>query len=131
MKKKDPNFVAKLEKAISEKYGDETIQNPKSNWDEEKEKKYLEQLKKISKQENQKKDKNEKVLKDGFLVNQKLISKSSNRICPVCEAYSFDKKDDVYMNKYDCCYKCYIQYVEAREERWQKGWRPDLKIKKQ
>ena len=60
MKKKDPNFVAKLEKAISEKYGDETIQNPKANWDEEKEKKYLEQLKKISKKENQKKDRQEK-----------------------------------------------------------------------
>ena len=22
------------------------------------------------------------------------------------------------MNKYDCCGKCYIQFVEGREERW-------------
>ena len=41
MKKKDPNFVAKLEKAIADKYGNETIQNPKLNWDEEKEQKYV------------------------------------------------------------------------------------------
>ena len=37
--KDDPNIVVKIEKAIAQKYGDETIQNPKSNWDEEKEKK--------------------------------------------------------------------------------------------
>ena len=29
MSKKDPNYVVKLEKAIAEKYGEETIQNPK------------------------------------------------------------------------------------------------------
>ena len=22
------------------------------------------------------------------------------------------------MNKYDCCAKCYVQFVEDREERW-------------
>ena len=41
MSKKDPNYVVKLEKAIAEKYGEETIQNPKKNWNEEKE--YLDQ----------------------------------------------------------------------------------------
>jgi len=33
-------------------------------------------------------------------------------------------KDDLYMNKFDCCWKCYIQWVEDREERWLEGWRP-------
>jgi len=28
------------------------------------------------------------------------------------------------MLKYDCCEKCFIKYVDGREERWQKGWRP-------
>ena len=38
MTKKDVNEIAAIEKAISEKYGSEAIQNPKANWDEEKEK---------------------------------------------------------------------------------------------
>ena len=32
--------------------------------------------------------------------------------------------DDLYMNKFDCCFNCYIQYVEGREARWHSGWRP-------
>ena len=42
---KDSNRIVAIEKAISKKYGDETIQNPKSNWNPEKEKEYLEQMK--------------------------------------------------------------------------------------
>ena len=38
--KKDPNYLAGLEKAIKEKYGQEAIQNPKANWDDDKEKEY-------------------------------------------------------------------------------------------
>ena len=38
---KDPDYLIKVEKAIQEKYGDKTIQNPKVTWDQEKEKKYL------------------------------------------------------------------------------------------
>ena len=48
----DPNYVAKVEQAISEKYGDDTIQNPKGNWDEIKEKEYLEQSKQFYKKQN-------------------------------------------------------------------------------
>ena len=36
--KKDLNKIAQIEKAISKKYGKEAIQNPKSNWNEKKEK---------------------------------------------------------------------------------------------
>jgi hypothetical protein len=38
------NDIARLEKAISERWGEETIQNPKADWSEDKEKKYLEQI---------------------------------------------------------------------------------------
>ena len=34
---KDPDRLIKVEKAIKEKYGSETIQNPKATWDDEKE----------------------------------------------------------------------------------------------
>ena len=35
---KDSDYLIKVEKAIQEKYGDETIQNPKATWDEGKRK---------------------------------------------------------------------------------------------
>ena len=41
MSEKDPNYTVKVEKAIAKKYGEETIQHPKSNWTDEKEKEYL------------------------------------------------------------------------------------------
>ena len=123
--KKDPNYIAKIEQAIQKKYGKEAVQHPKANWDEEKEKEYLSQLKEFVDQQRRKKDKVEKVEKDGFLVSKKLLNKASTRTCPVCEIYSFGVKDDTYMNKYDCCFKCYVQYVERREERWLEGWRPN------
>ena len=43
MSDKDWNQVARIEKAISQKYGTETILNPKSLWNEEKEQEYQEQ----------------------------------------------------------------------------------------
>jgi len=43
----DYNEIAKYEKAIKDKYGTEAIQNPKKLWDEDKEKAYLEDLKKF------------------------------------------------------------------------------------
>ena len=41
MKTKDPNYAVKVEQAIAKKYGDDTVVNPKSGWDDEKEKEYL------------------------------------------------------------------------------------------
>ena len=124
-KDKDPNLIAKIEQAIEKKYGKEAVLHPRNNWDEEKEQKYLEQSKEFLKKQKVTKEKIEKVKKDGFLISKKLLTKRSNRTCPVCNTYSFNIEDDVYMNKYDCCYSCYIKYVEDREERWQSGWRPN------
>ena len=125
MKKDDYDKIVKYEKAISKKYGAKSIANPKSGWTEEKEKKYLEQLKKISQKENKKKEQSEKVKKDGFFISKNLITKKTKRICQGCDIYSFNVKDDLYMNKFECCYRCYIQWVEDREDRWEAGWRPE------
>ena len=122
--KKDQNYIANIEKAIAQKYGTDTIQNPKSNWTDEKEREYLSQLKKFSKNERRQQDQEEKVETNGYFVSKKLLNKETNRTCPVCDTYSFDLKDDVYMSKFECCFKCYIQWVEDREERWATGWRP-------
>ena len=69
-------------------------------------------------------EKTEKVEVHGVLISKKLLNKDSNRVCSTCETYSFNSKDDIYMNKFNCCFQCYIQWVENREERWATGWRP-------
>jgi hypothetical protein len=119
---KDLNEIAMYEKAIKDKYGNEAIQNPKKNWDEEKEAKYLEELKAFYKRSTRQK-KREEV--EGFEVIHKKADKNMERTCPVCETYSMNSADDLYMNKFQCCFNCYIQYVEGREERWKTGWRPN------
>ena len=124
MSKKDPNYVVKLEKAIAEKYGEEAIQNPKKNWNEEKEAQYVEDLKILYKK-SQDSGSEDKVDVDGVLINKKLFSKESNRSCPVCNTYSFSYRDDLYMTKFQCCEACYIKWVEDREDRWKTGWRPN------
>jgi hypothetical protein len=121
---KDLNYIAALEKAVKEKYGDIATMNPKHFWNEEKEKEYIEQTKKAVVKERTSQESKEKVELEGVLIPKKLINKTSDRQCAVCKAYSFNKKDDVYMNKFVSCYKCYMIYIEGNEERWASGWRP-------
>ena len=123
-KHKDPNYVARVEKAISKKYGYEAIQNPRANWDDEKEEEYKKQLQRMLEKEDRFREKGEKIEVDGVFVNKKLLTREHNRKCPVCNSFSFSIHDDVYMLKYECCKSCYIRWVEDREERWESGWRP-------
>ena len=122
---KDPNFAIKVESAIVEKYGIETVQHPQKDWTPEKEEAYLEQLRLLNQKLDKISEKLEKVEVQGVLLPKKLLNKDSNRSCPVCHTYSFDTRDNVYMTKYSCCRKCYIQWIEGREDRWATGWRPN------
>ena len=124
MSKKDPNYAVKVEQVIAKKYGEETVVNPKSQWDDEKEKEYLEDLKTLH-YTNVDKEDIEKEEVNGVFIPKKLLKEESNRSCSTCNTYSFKSRDDVYMTKFDCCFKCYVQYVEGREDRWNKGWRPN------
>lgn len=119
------NKIAGIEKAIKEKYGEAAVLHPRTNWDDIKEQDYLEQIKKLAARKHRHTKNADKVENDGFFISKKLLIKESERECPVCNIYSFNIQDDVYMNKYECCYECYIQYVESREERWNTGWRPN------
>lgn len=123
VKSKDPNYAIKVENAIVEKYGNETVQHPKSEWSDDKEKKYLNDLKTLHSHQIEQESSEEEV--NGVFISKKLLTKESKRSCPVCSTYSFKSKDDVYMSKFDCCFKCYIQWVEGREKRWTLGWRPN------
>ena len=122
MKEQDFNKIAKYEKAIKEKYGPEAIQNPKKNWDKEKEEAYISDLKEFYKDKQEERRAKQE---EGFEVLCKRGKADLPRNCPVCHAFSTSNRDDLYMYKFQCCFQCYIQYVEDREERWKTGWRPN------
>lgn len=124
MKKKDWDYIAKLEKAISKRYGSETVLNPRSTWDDEKEEDYLTQIKEFDKKELKIQEQSEKIELNGIYVSKRFVNRTREYVCPVCFTYSTKPKDDMYMSKFECCHHCYVQWVEGREERWKTGWRP-------
>ena len=121
----DPNKIAQLEQAIAQKYGAEAVDNPHKFWTPDKEKNYIEQSKNEQRKLAKLSESRDKVEQDGFLINKKLLIKDHNRTCPICDKYSFHFRDDMYMSKFGACFKCYVQWIEGRVERWKKGWRPD------
>jgi len=122
---KDPDKIAAIEQAIAKKYGKEAVQNPKGNWNESKEKEYLEQSREFYKKQYKNEEWQEKVDVNGIKISKKLLNRESLKSCPICGSFPKKSMDDVCLVKFECCNKCYIQYVEGREERWQKGWRPN------
>ncbi len=124
MKEKDLNYIAGLEKAIKKKYGAEAIENPAKHWDEEKEQGYIEQLEEFVKKQKKFEADHDVENVDGVLVSRKLLNKEGILNCPICEGKLKTINDDIYHTKFDCCEKCYINYVEDREKRWLDGWRP-------
>tara|TARA_R100000152_G_C6726839_1_gene152008 strand:+ start:213 stop:605 length:393 start_codon:yes stop_codon:yes gene_type:complete len=128
--KKDYDYIARLERAIKEKYGDDAIQNPAKFWNKEKEEIYLQQLKESV--DKQRESEAELGFKDvgGFLVSRKLLNKETILTCPVCSSKIKTVNDDIYILKFECCEKCYVRFVEGREQRWLSGWRPKNVTKK-
>jgi hypothetical protein len=114
-KPKNQNEVAELERAIASRWGTESTIPP--TWDKEKESEYLRQLKEKSKLN--KESESEPLDGKGFLLYKKLVNTRNARSCVVCEAYSFSVQDDLYLEKFECCYGCYIRHVEGREEKWE------------
>ena len=111
--KKDLNYIAGLEKAIAEKYGKETVENPAKHWSPEKEKKYLEQLKKTKEDQTSNKIKQEA----GFLLDEKLINKRKVESCQRCGTKATSLNDKIYYNKYKTCERCYILYYEKGQRK--------------
>ena len=121
----DYDHIAAVEKAIAEKYGSEAVENPRSKWDEEKEKEYLQQMQELYSKQKKNEESKEKIEINGIKVSKKLLNREQLRSCPVCGRFPRKSLDDVCLIKYDCCSKCYIQYVDGREQRWKEGWRPN------
>jgi len=124
MKEKDLNYIAGLEKAIKKKYGEETIENPAKHWDENKEKLYLEQLTNFVEKQKKIEAVSEPKNVNGILISRKLLIKEGKLYCPICNDLIKKVNDDIYITKFECCEKCYLQHVEDREDRWLEGWRP-------
>ena len=109
MKNKDLNKIAAIEQAIAEKYGDETVQNPRANWDENKEKEYLDQMRALYEKTAQNETFQEKIDVNGIKVSKKLFNRDSLQRCPVCFSISKKAADDVCLVKFECCHLCYIK----------------------
>jgi hypothetical protein len=125
MKDKNLDHIAAVEKAIAEKYGDEAIANPKATWDESKEKEYLLQMQEFYQKIKKNEEYQEKIDINGIKVSKKLFNRESLRCCSVCGSFPKKSMDDVCLTKFDCCSECHVKYVQGREERWLKGWRPN------
>ena len=125
MKDKNYDQLAAIEKAISEKYGEKAISNPKANWNDQREKEYLEQMQELYLKQSKNDHSQEKIEINGIKVSKKLLNRECLRSCPVCGKFAKKSLDDVCLLKYDCCNSCYIKYVEGREQRWLEGWRPN------
>ena len=125
--KHDANYLAALEKSMREQYGNISIENPASWWTPDKEPEYLENSKELVKKENISDSSKEKIDLDGVLIPKKLINRNNHRYCQHCDSYSFNRKDDVYFTKWTCCRRCFVKYIQDREERWKNGWRPGNK----
>ena len=122
--KKDLNYVAAVEKAISEKYGKEAVQDFRSTWEPKREESYLVQLKNRRTKLQTFKDRKKFFLVGDVEIRKKHNTERTNRTCPVCKTYSFCARVDLYMNRFKCCYLCYVDFVERREEEWAAGKRP-------
>ena len=125
MKEKDLNYIAALEKAIKKKYGADAIENPIKFWDQTKEKAYLDQLANFVKKQKKIEAVSEPENVNGILISPKLLTKEGKLYCPTCSSLTKKVNDDIYITKFECCEKCYIRYVQDREDRWLKGWRPE------
>jgi len=122
--RKDPNYIAAVEKAITEKYGKDTVQDFRHEWKEEKEKEYLNQLKEMRVKRDKYSTNKEAVTVGDVKITKRRDRQKQDRTCPVCKTYSFSRKDDLYMNRFKCCHDCYIDFVFGREQAWKDGNRP-------
>ena len=125
MKNKDFDHIARVEKAIAEKYGEDAIVNPNSDWDDTKEKEYIKQSQELYKKHRRFSEFTDKIDVNGIKVSKKLLNRESLKSCPVCGSFPKKSLDDVCLVKFECCNNCYIKFVEGREERWLSGWRPE------
>tara|TARA_B100000519_G_C14053945_1_gene348820 strand:- start:165 stop:533 length:369 start_codon:yes stop_codon:yes gene_type:complete len=105
MKEKDYEYIAKLERAISKKYGKITIQNPRSSWDERKEESFLRSVKNFYQRINLSKDER----------GEYKPHLNDNR-CEICQKhhYFMNLMDEVSFVRHRVCRSCFLNHIEGR-----------------
>tara|TARA_R100000005_G_C4988485_1_gene196288 strand:+ start:173 stop:583 length:411 start_codon:yes stop_codon:yes gene_type:complete len=122
--KKENKYIADLERAIADKYGKLSVQDFRKEWDENKEKEYLSSAKSLRlKKEHFRSNVERMQIGDINIVKRRPL-KSADRTCPVCKTYSFSSRDDLYMNRFSTCHRCYEDFICGLEDKWNDGWRP-------
>jgi len=101
----DRKYLAALKQAILDKYGPAAIlTKDRLQLTDEQERQYLENLR--------------EEYKKSLSSRERLFMCEKNaRVCPTCGIYSFEIKDDLYFQKFGCCFSCYVRHVEWRIER--------------
>lgn len=119
-------YIAKLEKAIAERWGEIATENPSKFWNEEVAEEYKEEVEKLEQKilEKEHSDRQEEIGED-ILISGNMLEREGRENCDTCGEYSFKSRDDIYLRKYGVCKECYFEYIHNREERWENGWRPD------
>lgn len=107
--KKDYNYIAKVESAIAKKYGKKAIQNPKSTWSKEKEKKHLSELKEFYSRAH-----------SASVYNDTRHKSGGYAPCSVCgkDYYFITLSGEIAYLKWGVCGECFVDYIEGREEQW-------------
>lgn len=104
-------FIQNLENAIKQKFGENAIKTPDFFWNKSKELEYKKQLiirnRKLFR-------KNNKINKNGYIVRKKLFTDKSKRVCTKCYKFTFDFNDNLYLEKFDTCFLCFIKYIDGR-----------------
>ena len=122
--KRDPDYIAAVEKAITEKYGKNTVQDFRNEWESNKEKEYLNQLKGLRSKRDRSATAREEIIVGDIKITKRRTKQKDDRTCPLCKTYSFSRRDDLYMNRFKSCYECYTDFIQYREEAWKNGDRP-------
>ena len=61
-------------------------------------------------------------------IKLKIIDKSQDEesfYCSFCNYPNTCYDDFTASEKYKCCHNCYLEFIEARKDKWQKGERPN------
>ena len=90
--RKDPNTIAAIEKAIAEKYGKDTVQDFRNEWQEDKERQYLNQLKEMRIERDKFSTHKEEVVVGDVKITKRSNSQKQDRSCPVCKHIHFPEE---------------------------------------
>jgi len=68
------------------------------------------------------------IVRDIKIINKEF--KRKNFYCTLCNYPLITGEDFDTGNNYNCCYDCYLQFIEGNKQEWEKGIRPSKSVLK-